>query len=110
MRLGACRLVLRLLRTIAGGQLQDGRALPLMQVGHQHDLAARQLERIMMHARLCFIDTSEPCHSGTKLARRENTESGFAFDLAFERKFGSRLQANSHVRLADSTEPARKRV
>src|SRR3974377_1891917 len=110
MRLGACRLVVRLLRTIAGGQLPDGGRAPPLAGGSQHHLAARQLERIMMHARLCFIDTSEPCHSGTKLARRENTESGFAFDLAFERKFGSRLQENSPVRLPDSTYPARKRV
>jgi hypothetical protein len=63
-----------------------------------------------MHARLCFVDTPEARHFGAEPARRENAESGFAFDLALERKLGSRLQADGHVRLADSAEPARERV
>jgi hypothetical protein len=61
----------------------------------------------MMHARLCFIDAPEPGHFGPELARRKNAETSFAFDLALERELGSGLQANSHVRLADSAEPAR---
>ena len=74
-----------------GGKRVADRAMTFMQVGHQHDLAARQLERVMMHARLCFIDAPEPRHSGPELARRENAETGFAFDLALERELGSRL-------------------
>jgi hypothetical protein len=64
----------------------------------------------MMHARLGFVDAPEPRHSSSELARRENAETGFALDLALERELGSRLQADSHVRLADSAEPARERV
>ena len=97
--------LLRVERTIGGGQLQHGRALAFTQIGHQQDLAAGQLERVVMHARLGFVDAPEARDFGTELARRENAEAGFALDLAIEREFGSRLQANGYVGLAVAQKP-----
>src|SRR5205085_2568903 len=43
-----------------GGQLQHFRALAFAQTREQHDLTAREFERVMMHMRLIVIDLAEP--------------------------------------------------
>ena len=54
----------------------------------------------MIHVPMRFVYAQEPCHLGAKLAWRELTERGLAFDLLLKREFCSGLEANGHIRLA----------
>src|SRR5262249_25661018 len=89
-----------LLRTRRGcRQLQHGRALTFTQARQQHDLAAGELQRIVMNMRLVHMDLSEAGDPLLDPSNWQETEGRFAFDILLERKLCAREQANDNVRI-----------
>jgi hypothetical protein len=100
----------RRLRLVLGrGQLNNSRELACRQRSQEHNLSARQLERIVMHRSAPLIHLAEAGYLGSSFLRAL-PETRRDFDLALERKLRSRFETNGGVRLADGAEPARERM
>src|SRR5262249_15857658 len=76
-------VLLRASGLLRGRQLQHGHVLPFDQPRDENDLAARQLERVVMDVRLVHVDLPEACHSyaGSCLAAPSSKEAAAALEL-----------------------------
>src|SRR5215813_1208202 len=76
------------------GEREDSCVLPFIEPRQQHDLAIRELERIMIGVKRALVDLAKDRNGvagiGTKL------QGGLILDWRLEREFGSRKYADSH--------------
>jgi hypothetical protein len=76
------------------GEREDSCVLPFIEPRQQHDLAIRELERIMIGVKRALVDLAKDRNGvagiGTKL------EGGLILDWRLEREFGTRKYADSH--------------
>jgi hypothetical protein len=66
-------------------QLQHGCVLAFAQPGEQHGLPVGELQRIVVHRRVTYVDLPEPSHFPPELHLREKTKSALVLDFLFER-------------------------
>src|SRR4029077_7798582 len=76
------------------GEREDSCVLPFIESRQQHDLAIRELERIMIGVKSALVDLTKDRNGvagiGTKL------EGGLILDWRLEREFGTRKYADTH--------------
>src|SRR6516165_11991054 len=87
-------------RTRASRQLQHRRTLTLAQARDQHHLPIREFQRIVMSRGVVHVDLSEAREPLPDLlvAQNAGAKQRLAFDILVERNFGTRQQADRHVR------------
>jgi len=104
---------LRLFRAAAalcGRQLQHCCGLAGHEAGHQHDLAARELQSIVMDMRVVHIDLAEAGYAMADARSAEHTESAVELDVVVESDLRPGEQADRHIRLTDFGKAPRDRL
>jgi len=92
-------------------QLQDAGNLTGQEPGQKHDLAGRELERIVMRMGLAWVHPPELSNfSDDSLAFAKEVEWGLILHVFLECEFCPWRQANRNSRLPDSGKPAGDRV
>jgi hypothetical protein len=108
-------LPLLVLGMLAGSRkLQYRRALSFTQLSHQHDLAVREFEGVVMDMQQIHVHLPELrdlfLETPDREARSETIERIVALDLLIEGDLGPGEEANCDVGLADLCETSRDRV
>ena len=75
--------------------------LALAQVADEHDLSVGELQSIVMHARLVFVDLPKLSHPFQKLPNAEDGPAVLVLDFGLERDLRAGKQAHRHIRFAD---------
>src|SRR5262245_18499819 len=110
------RLRLRLFRLLldrllgVDRQLQHGGDLAFAQAGHQHDLAAREFERVVVVMRILQVDLAETRDLLGDPPARQQAEGVHAGYFLLEGELCAGHQADGDIRLADRREAPRDGV
>src|SRR5689334_9390966 len=104
-----------MLDLLAGGlscawQLQHGRMLALAELGNEHDLSVRELQRIVMRGGPIEIDLPKARNLVAGFPGGQEPERRIAFDFIFERQLRPRQQTDRHARLRRVRKAARYRI
>ena len=95
-------------------QLQHGCHLTLAEPRHQHDAAARELERVVVRIGVLFVNLAEARHALQQLAKSEAgqqpAEARVDSDVTVERKLGAGPQAHATSSAPTAAKPRVKQL
>src|SRR5580704_6822625 len=92
-----------------GRQLQYGRSLARNKPRHQHDLAAGELQRVMMNMRIVHVDLAKAGDALVDPGAAEHAEGAVVVHGLVESDLGAGKETYRYLRLADFAEAARER-